>query len=70
MPNAEMPEDGDGKHTAGRRASIERWAEFVRTHDDAEWSRQQNVLIDLQLQSANELARSGGTDPVRIFRSG
>ena len=28
------------------------WAEYVRTHDDADWSRQQNVLINSQLQSA------------------
>ena len=50
-----------------RRAFIKRWAEFVRTHDDEEWSRQQNRLIDSQLQSANELARRGETDPVRFI---
>ena len=45
---------------------IKRWAEYVRTHDDEEWSRQQNRLIDSQLQSANELAAAGETDPVRF----
>jgi hypothetical protein len=44
-----------------------RWAEYVRTHDDEVWSRQQNKLIDAQLQSANELARRGETDPVAFF---
>ena len=24
------------------------WAEYVRTHSDEEWSKQQNVLIDSQ----------------------
>lgn len=47
-----------------RRAFIKRWAEYVRTHDDEDWSRQQNKLIDSQLQSANEMARNGETDPV------
>ena len=28
------------------------WAEYVRTHDDADWSRQQKKLINSQLQSA------------------
>ena len=42
---------------------IKQWAECVRTHDDEEWSRQQNRLIDSQLQSANELAAAGDTDP-------
>ncbi|CDK39180.1 uncharacterized protein BN903_163 [Halorubrum sp. AJ67] len=45
---------------------IKQWAEYVRTHDDREWSRQQNRLIDSQLQSANEMAAAGDTDPVRF----
>lgn len=27
------------------------WAEFVRSHSDREWSRQQNVVIDSQFPS-------------------
>lgn len=50
-----------------RRAFIKRWAEYVRTHDDEVWSRQQNKLIDSQIRSANELARKGDTDPVKVF---
>lgn len=52
-----------------RRAFIKRWAEYVRTHDDEEWSRQQNKLIDSQLQSANEMARQSDTDPVAFAKA-
>jgi hypothetical protein len=50
-----------------RRAFSKRWAEYVRTHDDAEWPRQQNTLIDSQLETANEMARRGDTDPIAFF---
>jgi hypothetical protein len=26
------------------------WAEYVRTHSDKEWSRQQNIIIDSQIK--------------------
>ncbi|MFQ3295009.1 MAG: hypothetical protein ACI9TI_002210 [Natronomonas sp.] len=39
------------------------------SHDDEEWSQQQNRLIDSQLQSANELARRGETDPIRFIEA-
>lgn len=35
-----------------RLAFVSYWAEYVRTHEDADWSKQQKVLIDSQLQSA------------------
>lgn len=41
-----------------RRAFVEEWADYVRTHDDEEWSRQQNRLIDSQLQAARNVDRS------------
>lgn len=28
------------------------WAEYVRTHDDEDWSKQQKVLIDSQIENA------------------
>ena len=31
---------------------VKYWAEYVRTHSDIEWSRQQKKLINSQLQSA------------------
>lgn len=52
-----------------RRSFVKRWAAYVRNHDDEEWSRQQNELIDSQLRSANEMARRGETDPVRFYRA-
>lgn len=45
-----------------RHAFVKQWAAYVRSHDDAEWSRQQNELIESQLQRANELAKSGEID--------
>jgi len=66
MLNSQEFEADQRRNTEQRRAMIKRWAEYVRTHDDEEWSRQQNRLIDSQLQSANEMATSGDTDPVRF----
>lgn len=31
---------------------VEYWANYVRTHPDREWSRQQNVLINSLMQNA------------------
>ena len=31
---------------------VEYWAEYVRTHSDKEWSKQQKVLTDSQMQNA------------------
>ncbi|MFB6353429.1 MAG: hypothetical protein ABEJ92_05030 [Halobacteriales archaeon] len=56
MTPSEALETHHERNPRARRAFIERWARYVRTHDDATWSRQQNVLIDSQLQSANEHA--------------
>lgn len=68
MTNSEQPGNGDRPEVTSRRTAIRRWAKYVRTHDDAEWSGQQNVPIDSQLQSATERAGSGGTDPVRCYQ--
>lgn len=66
MLNSQEFEDDQRRNTEQRRAMIKRWAEYIRTHDDSEWSRQQNRLIDSQLQSANEMAAAGDTDPVQF----
>lgn len=66
MLNSQEFEGDQRRNMEQRRAMIKRWAEYVRTHDDEEWSRQQNRLIDSQLQSANDLAATGDTDPVRF----
>lgn len=61
-----MFEEHQRQNTEHRRAMIKRWAAYVRTHDDEEWSRQQNTLINSQLQSANALVENGDTDPVKF----
>ncbi len=32
---------------------ILKWAEYVRTHDDKEWSKQQNIIINPCLETAS-----------------
>lgn len=66
MLNSKVFEESQRRNTEQRRAMIKQWAEYVRTHDDEEWSRQQNKLINSQLQSANTLAENGDTDPVEF----
>jgi len=31
---------------------VDKWAKYVRTHNDRDWSRQQNVIINSCLQNA------------------
>jgi hypothetical protein len=30
---------------------VKLWAEYVRTHSDREWSRQQKIVVDSQLKN-------------------
>ena len=32
---------------------IDQWAEYVRTHSDKDWSRQQNVIINSCIRTAS-----------------
>lgn len=64
MPNSKGCERPDWRGVGNRVAFIEQRAESVRTDDDAEWSRQQNRLIDPQRAAADEMARRDETDPV------
>ena len=34
---------------------IDYWVEYIKTHSDEEWSRQQNVLIDSQIKTSRAL---------------
>jgi hypothetical protein len=36
-----------------RTSFVRKWAEYVRTHSDKEWSKQQNVIINSSLKSVN-----------------
>lgn len=33
-----------------RMKFVELWADYVRTHSDREWSRQQKIVVDSQLE--------------------
>jgi len=33
---------------------VEFWVDYIRTHSDREWSRQQKVLIDSQVKNAKK----------------
>lgn len=63
MIDSSKLEDDIEQNIKERRSFIKQWAAYVREHDDTEWSRQQNKLIDSQLQRANELAKEGEIDP-------
>ena len=41
------------KNQIERMQFIDKWAEFIKTHSDKEWSRQQNIIINSSLKSAN-----------------
>ena len=36
---------------------VKYWADYVRTHPDKDWSKQQVVLIDSMLDGAQELSK-------------
>jgi len=40
-----------------RKEFIRFWANYVKTHKDKEWSKQQKKLIDSQIKSAREFLR-------------
>lgn len=37
-----------------RREFVKYWAEYVKSHPDEEWSKQQNLIIDSQLPTKRE----------------
>lgn len=43
------------KNQKERLAFIDLWAEYVLSHSDEDWSRQQNILINSQIQNARKL---------------
>ncbi len=36
-----------------RMKFVKLWADYVKTHDDLDWSKQQNVIINSSIKSAN-----------------
>lgn len=47
----------DESNIRQRNWFVNYWANFVKTHSDKEWSRQQNVLINSVLKTAKQLSR-------------
>ena len=41
------------KNQEERMRFIDKWAEYVKTHSDKEWSKQQNKIINSNLKSAS-----------------
>lgn len=41
------------KNQKERMNFVDKWAEYVKTHSDKDWSKQQNVVINSALKSAN-----------------
>lgn len=41
------------KNEKERMKFVDLWSEYVRTHDDIVWSRQQNMIINAALRSAS-----------------
>lgn len=34
---------------------IKFWAGYIKTHPDEDWSKQQNIVIDSQIESSNSI---------------
>ena len=45
------------KNREERLRFVKYWANYVRTHDDKEWSKQQALLINSQLQNTKKLEK-------------
>jgi len=41
-----------------RMRFVKHWADFIKTHSDKEWSKQQNVLINSQLDNSKQFKLS------------
>ena len=41
------------KNQNERMRFVDKWAEYVKTHSDKDWSQQQNVVINSSLKSAS-----------------
>ena len=52
MENDFSPAEFRRLNDADRMWFVEYWADYVRTHAAKDWSRQQNVIINSQIQSA------------------
>ncbi len=47
--NLDKLEEKKKKNKKQRIEFIKYWADYIKTHDDKKWSKQQNIIIDSQL---------------------
>jgi hypothetical protein len=45
------------KNRERRRKFVREWAEYVKSHSDEKWSKQQNVIINSQIKTAKQEAK-------------
>jgi len=45
------------QNNAERMAFVDKWAEYVRTHSDKDWSRQQNVIINSAILAGKSMTK-------------
>lgn len=60
--DAELRAQLDREHERNRKQRLEFvkfWADYVRTHPDEEWARQQKTLIDGQVDPPATVRRDG-----------
>lgn len=51
--NAEELKEFKKKNAEERLKFIDFWAEYVKTHEDKDWSKQQNIIINSQMKKGN-----------------
>ncbi|MFW6386325.1 MAG: hypothetical protein ACOCZP_04180 [Candidatus Hadarchaeota archaeon] len=47
--NLERLEKKKEKNREQRREFVKFWADYIKDHDDEEWSKQQNLIVDSQI---------------------
>lgn len=52
--NLEELEKKRKRNREQRREFIKYWANYIKNHEDKEWSKQQNVIIDSQISKSEE----------------
>ena len=55
MENDFSPAEFRRLNDADRMWFVEYWARYIKTHSDKDWSKQQNVIINSQIQSARSV---------------
>lgn len=55
--NLKELEEDKKRNALERMKFVEFWANYIKTHLDKEWSRQQNILIDSQIEKAHSFVK-------------